>query len=120
MCSGYPVKITSPRDYLFRPFIALVFLVALQVVFTFWTEVGGQYHLDLMFWPWKFGLGLGAAVLITAMAATPRRARLYGALLIMTVIVAGIVTYYYHVNEPPDDSQDSDDQPTQLTALTPV
>ena len=24
--------------------------------FTFWSQVGGQYHLDLMYWPWKPGL----------------------------------------------------------------
>jgi len=39
-------------------FLILEFLIAIEMVFTFWSQVGGQYHLDLMFWPWKFGISL--------------------------------------------------------------
>jgi hypothetical protein len=102
---------------MFRLLLILVFLIAIEVVFTFWSQVGGQYHLDLMFWPWKFGLSLAAAALITAITADlvrGRRVVLYAALLIATIVVAGAVTYYYHLHEPPDDDDDSD-QPAQLT-----
>ena len=52
-----------------RPLLVVEFLVAIEVVFTFWSQVGGQYHLDLMFWPWKLGIALGAATLIVAITA---------------------------------------------------
>jgi hypothetical protein len=109
-----------------RPFLILEFLIALDVVFTFWSQVGGQYHLDLMYWPWKFGLSVAAAALITGITAdlargsgaVTRRAVLCGSLLIATIILAGVVTYYYHLNEPPpDEDQDNADQPTRVTRI---
>ena len=54
---------------LIRPLLIVEFLIALEVVFTFWSQVGGQYHLDLLFWPWKVGLSLLTALLITAITA---------------------------------------------------
>lgn len=101
-----------------RPLLVVEFLIAIEVVFTFWSEVGGQYHLDLMFWPWKLGIAVSAATLIVAITANlarhegsfTRRVLLLMSLLIATGIAAGVVTYYYHLNEPTDDDQD-DDQP---------
>jgi hypothetical protein len=109
---------------LLRLLLILEFLIAIEVVFTFWSYVGGQYHLDLMFWPWKFGISLVAAGLITAITADltresgvrRRRVWVLGGLLIVTVILAGAVTYYYHLNEPTDDDEDSD-QPARVTGL---
>lgn len=106
------------QNNVLRPLLVVVFLIALEVVFTFWSEVGGQYHLDLMFWPWKLGISVAAASLIVAITAElarhggsiTRRVLLLGSLLIATGIVAGAVTYYYHLNEPTDDDDD-DDQP---------
>src|SRR5437899_11766935 len=96
------------RNRLLRPFLVFEFLVAILAVFTFWSQVGGQYHLDLMFWPWKFGLGLGAALLIVSITADlarnggaiSKRAILFCSLLIAVAVVAGVVTFYYHFNEP--------------------
>lgn len=109
---------------LLRLLLILEFLLAIEVVFTFWSQVGGQYHLDLMFWPWKFGISLLAAGLITLITADltresgVRRRRLWvlGGLLVVTVILAGAVTYYYHLNEPTDEDEDSD-QPARVTGL---
>jgi hypothetical protein len=107
------------RSRLIRPLLVVVFLIAIEVCFTFWSEVGGQYDLDLMFWPWKFGLTLAAAGLITAITAQlfrgaperqgafSRRTVIYFALLVAVVITAGIVTYYYYLNEPSDDNGDA-------------
>jgi hypothetical protein len=101
------------RSQLIRPLLVIVFLVAIDACLTFWSEVGGQYDLDLMFWPWKFGLTLAAAGLITAITAElvrgvrSRRMVLYGALLIAVVLTAGVVTYYYYLNEPTDDNGDA-------------
>jgi hypothetical protein len=44
------------------------FLVALIAVFVVWDEVGGPYHLDLM--PWWLKLGLGTGVAYTVVRAT--------------------------------------------------
>ncbi len=84
-------------------------------MFAFWSQVGGQGHLDMMFWGWKFGLGLLSAGLITGIAAEvtreegPRLRRLLTlwTLLLASAIAAGVVTYYYHTNEPADDEQDT-------------
>jgi hypothetical protein len=113
------------RNRLLRPFLIVEFLIALDVVFTFWSQVGGQYHLDLMYWPWKFGLSVAAAALITAITrdlvrgtgAMTRRIALFCSLLIATIVVAGVVTYYYHLNEPPDEDQDNTDQPARVTRI---
>lgn len=104
-----------------RILLAIEFLVALPAVFSLWSQAGGQYHLDLMFWPWKFGLGLAAAVLFTMITSEflrsngrwTRRGILLASMLVTILIAAGLVTYYYHLNEPPAD--EGDDGQTQLT-----
>jgi hypothetical protein len=108
-----------------RALLIVEFLLAVQVLSSFWAEVGGQYHLELMFWGWKLGLNLLAAALIVAITACvaraesslPRRLWIYAGLLLATLAVAGLVTYYYHLNEPSDDQDDGQqDQPaTQST-----
>lgn len=108
-----------------RPLLLVEFLLAIQVVFTFWSQVGGQYHLDLMFWPWKLGVSVLAAGLIVAITGNlvrndgtiSRRAVVYIAVLLMTLVVAGVVTYYYHVNEPQDNDDDDDDQPVRISRI---
>jgi hypothetical protein len=110
-----------PKHYL-RPLLIVEFLIAIQVVFTIWSQVGGQYHLDLMFWPWKLGLGLAAPALIVAITASllgaegriSRRVLMLCSLLILVFAAAGVVTYYYHLNEPVEQ-QESDDEPTRLS-----
>jgi len=116
------------RPRFLRPLLVFEFLIAIEVWLTFWSQVGGQYHLDLMFWPWKFGLTVAAAWLTTAITAElfhsapvdespeksnvlSRRAVTYAALLFAVIVTAGVVTYYYHMNEPADD-QNNDDTPT--------
>lgn len=111
------------RPRLLRPFLILEFLIALQTVFTFWSQVGGQYHLDLMFWPWKFGLSVAAAGLIVAITANliqnngaiTRAGLTLCSFLIVVILAAGIVTYYYHLNEPPDDDDQQNDETASLT-----
>ena len=113
-----------PNRFL-RPLMIVEFLIALQAIFALWSQVGGQYHLDLMFWPWKLGIALASAGLIVAITATlvqnegaiGRRTLLFGALLILTLILAGVVTYYYHVNEPVDQQDDSDEEPARISRL---
>jgi len=110
-----------------RPLLIAEFLLALQVVFTVWSQVGGQYHLDLMFWPWKLGVSVIAATLVVAITGNllknggtiTRRSLMYIAAMMVTLIVAGFVTYYYHVNEPADDD-DEDDNPVKISRVVPL
>ncbi len=114
------------RSRLLRPLLVVEFLIAIEVWLTFWSQVGGQYHLDLMFWPWKFGLTIAAACLTPAITAelfrgvpekphaVSRKAILYVGLLTVVMVTAGFVTYYYHLNEPADD----DDSGTPATSQT--
>ena len=101
------------------------FLVALIAVFTLWSQVGGQAHLDLMAWYFKLGLGVGmayATVRATGAAVAGERAWNGGTLrwtgiLVALAIAAGAITYYYHVYEPGDDEQD---EPTTQTSIEPA
>jgi hypothetical protein len=108
-----------------RPLLIIEFLIAIQAIFAVWSEVGGQYHLDLMFWPWKLGIGVASAGLIVAITAslvhnegklTTRALTLCG-FLIATLAVAGLVTYYYHLNEPADTDEDEDDEPAKISRM---
>jgi hypothetical protein len=100
---------------------SLEFLIALIAVFTAWGEVGGQNHLDYMPWCWKAGIGFGAAsaaVRLTAAFASdhssaPRRRITWMLVLASLALCAGLVTYYYHLNEPQDDN--NEDVPATVT-----
>ena len=115
------------RHRLLRPFLIVEFLIALQTVFTFWSQVGGQYHLDLMFWPWKFGLSIAAASLIVAITANlvknggaiTRLTLTLCSFLIVAIVVAGMVTYYYHLSEPPEQDDQSEEDPAQAALTRP-
>jgi hypothetical protein len=106
---------------LFRLLLAIEFLLALLAVFTLWSQVGGQYHLDLMAWYWK--LLFGPAVAFVAVRATmaamagerPWNAKTLAWLITALALLAimGAVTYYYHVYEPADE--DEMDSRTSLT-----
>jgi hypothetical protein len=110
-----------PSRY-FRPLLIVVFLISMQVLFTCWSQIGGQYHLDLMHPLWKLGLSLSAALLITLIVADligadgrfRKRSWVYSILLIAILTLAGLVTYYYHLNEPQDDD-DEDNSQTSIT-----
>lgn len=115
------------HNRLLRPLLIVEFLIAIEAIFTLWSEVGGQYHLDLMFWPWKLGIGLASAALIVAITANlvqnegqiTRRVLLFCSLLITVLVVAGVVTYYYHVNEPSDQQDEQDDQQASISMYLP-
>jgi len=107
-----------------RPLLIVEFLIAVEAIFTVWSEVGGQYHLDLMYWPWKLGIGFGAAWLVVAITANlvrndgaiTGRAMLLCSLLITLFLLAGVVTYYYHLHEPVEQEEDQDDDPPKISS----
>jgi len=94
-----------------RLIYSIEFLIALPAVYTVWSQVGGQGHLDLMPWYVKFLLGFGvswAVVRLTAAVVERERAwnaRAVGWLLSVLLLVAamGLTTYYYHLHEADDD-----------------
>ena len=96
---------------LLRVVYAIEFLMALIAIFEVWREVGGQGHLDLMPWYWKFFVSTGLAAAIVKVTATGHRRILWAGVVVLLLIYAGLLTYYYHLNEPLDV-----DEETQMTA----
>jgi len=98
------------------------YLLALIAIFTAWSEIGGQATLDLMPWGWKFGLGAALAAAIVAYSAaivaenslwTLRSARWLTTICILLLVI-GVVTYYYVLE---DETIDTDDSSTALLYL---
>ena len=97
----------------------MVFLIALNSWLTLWTVVGGSYHLELMFWPWKLGLSLAMATLVTRLTArlalkegpgSPGHFRMLAALMVAVMLIAGLVTYYAHLSEPAEGDDSGGEQ----------
>ncbi|MDQ6664570.1 MAG: hypothetical protein M3Z23_09275 [Acidobacteriota bacterium] len=92
---------------------SIEFLIAIIAIFTFWSEVGGQGHLDLMPWYWKLGFSLAAAVVCLKLtAAMLEKQSIWSKstlrwLLALGLLAAGAgaVTYYVHLNEPADTDE---------------
>ena len=116
------------RHPLLRPILVIEFLLALQASFTLWSQVGGEYHLTLVFWLWKLGIGLGAATLVVAMTATlvqndgkiSRRVLSLASILLIVMLAAGALSYYAHLNEPADDDEDDESGSTFSAASHPA
>ncbi len=104
--------------------LSLEFLIALIAIPTAWSEIGGQGHLDMMPWYLKMALIVGlswAFVKFSAALARPAKARKRRAVLWLLALLTitagmGLVTYYYHLQEP-DDEDNSDDNPSTATSL---
>jgi hypothetical protein len=98
---------------LLRVIYVFEFLIALIAVYVVWSQSATQYHLDLMAWYWKLGIGFAAAYAVvkaTAAALTGERAwngrtLRWLATLLALAAAAGLVTYYYHLYEPADEEQ---------------
>jgi len=95
---------------------ATQFLIALLAVFTLWSQVGGQSHLDLMPWYLKLGLGAGAAFAVvkaTAAAVTGSHAWNAGTLkwfgiLLLLLTGCGLASYYCHMYLETDEEDQTD------------
>ena len=101
------------------------FLLAVIALFTAWSQVGGQGHLDLMPWYLKLALGAGTAyacVKATAAAVDSERAwhgrslRWFGIMLAL-LVACGVVTYYYHVNEPLEEEQEEEEPEPAISGV---
>src|SRR5947209_18222470 len=93
-----------------------LFLIALLTVFTLWSQVGGQGHLDLVPWYVKLVLSASAAFATVRAAAAavagergwnPQSVRWLG-LALGSLALCGMASYYAHVNlEDTGDESDS-------------
>ncbi len=94
-----------------RPLLVALFLLALLGFHSLWVLAGGQYHVDLIFWPWKLGLSLAAAGLVLVLGVGNRKQFWISSLLLLGVlVVAGLVTYQAHLNEPTDEDGENTEQ----------
>ena len=100
----------------------LEFLLALNVVYTLWNEIGGQGHLDLLPWYTKLMCGVGLAWSVTRFTAgivelekfwNWRTRRWFFIILFFIVMMGGIV-YYYHLHEIPAESDSEDASATSV------
>ena len=112
---SYRKKVTNR---LMRAVYAIEFFIVLAGSFQLWSQAGGQYHLDLMPWWWKFGfpVALSFSVVRLSAAQTRKRTLLWLGAILLVALAAGLVTYYYHLNEPVDNGDDAD--PTLTATLT--
>ena len=116
-----PMTTLTGRGWL-RLAYTLEFFMAVLTIFTLWSEVGGQGHLDLLPWYIKLICGLGSAwccVRFTAgIVEQPKtwNRRSAGWLLgiVFFAIAMGSIVYYYHLHEEPDD--DSNDTTAAVSA----
>jgi hypothetical protein len=102
--------------HLIRLAYSTQFLLAVIAIFVLWSEVGGQGHLDLIPWYWKFVLGVGAAlafVMATAAAvgresAWNRRTLAWAGILLVLLVGCGLASYYVHLYDEETDEEDED------------
>jgi magnesium-transporting ATPase (P-type) len=87
------------------------FWIALIAIFTVWSQVGGQGHLDLIAWfiklPCVLALAWSAVRMTSAMVENPRAwnrgtVKWFLAVLALCLLAIGI-TYWYHLHEVPDE-----------------
>jgi len=91
------------------------FLLALLAITVVWGQVGGQEHLDLMPWYDKLVLtfALALVTVLGTVAAVSREQAWNGvaiACLAIALLIActmGAVTYYYHLHEDDQDTENT-------------
>ena len=94
-----------------------VFLIAIIAVFTLWSQVGGQDHLDLIPWSVKLVLGGGAAYAI-ARASAAAVAGEHGwngqsvkwtGVALAALFLCGLASLYAHNNLEDNGDEEPDD-----------
>lgn len=98
------------------------FWIALLAIFTVWSQVGGQGHLDLIAWYIKLACALAlawSAVRMTGGLVENARAwnratiRWCLAVAAISTVIVGI-TYWYHLHEVPDEPDTDENSATAV------
>ena len=100
----------------------LSFVAAFAAGTTGWYMIGGAYHFDITPWYFKCALCFGwAAAVSLAVASSLSRPKAWNlrtlrwaAVALLLAIAMGSVTYYCHLNEPPEEEAPQDETPSQL------
>jgi len=96
------------EERLLRAIYGIEFLMALIAALVFWNYVGGPTHLDYVPWQWKglLSMGIAACVVRITIAGSRRMAGRWIVLLCGLMVACGLLSYYAHINEPQDQSDD--------------
>lgn len=103
------------------------FWIAMIAVFTIWSQVGGQGHLDLLPWYMKLACSVAlawASVRMTAAAVEKDRAwnrsavRWLFVIFLISGVMAGI-TYWYHLHESVDEPDSDENSATSVQMIGP-
>ena len=114
--------------YVLRLAYVAQFLLALIAVWTLWSQVGGQSHLDLMPWYSKLALSVTLSwvvVMGTIAAVSDPRAwnrKVIAYLIIGLCLAAGMaaLTYFYHTHEEEGVDEDAPTTAILMPALPSV
>ena len=96
------------------------FWIALVAIFTVWSQVGGQGHLDLIAWYIKLACSLTLAwstvrmtsgIVENARAWNRATVRWFVAVVVIATLIAGI-TYWYHLHEVSDEPDTDENSAT--------
>ena len=99
------------------------FWLALLVVFTAWSQVGGQGHMDLIAWyiklvctiAWAWSaVKMTRGIVENARAWNGSTVRWFLAVVAISTIIAGI-TYWYHLHEVTDDPDTDENSAAAVT-----
>ncbi len=92
------------------------FLLAIVAVFTTWSQVGGQVHLDMMPWYWKLPGVLAAAAVVGLTVSIVEQEKFWNTHAVVWLLALillggamGAVTYYYHLQEENEQEQDTEE-----------
>jgi hypothetical protein len=107
---------------------SIEFLIALLAIFTVWSQVGGQGHLDLLPWYAKLILSMSMAWCCVRFTAgivehesvwTARTIFWLAAMLLLASTMAAI-TFYYHLHEEPDGADSDENTATTVSTFRSV
>jgi len=115
-----------PELFWLRWAYALEFLIAIVAIITLWGEVGGEGHLDLIPWYTKLAgilgwswccVGFTAGMVEQKKVWSARTIRWFLGIILLTAAM-GVITYYYHLHEEPDEGSD-DTTASSVSTLAP-
>jgi hypothetical protein len=117
-----PPMLPTPPVWL-RLAYTLEFLLAIDAVLSLWSQVGGQGHLDLLPWYAKLVLvtafascivGFTASIVEQSRAWTGRTVRWISGMLLIALAM-GLITFYFHLHEVPDEQDNGDSNSTSVS-----